>query len=306
MNRMTQQAPCRRTASTTAFTLVELLVVIGIIALLISILLPALNRARQHASQLACLSNLRQIGTAIQMYCNEYKDTLPIGSFDGTFDKNTSSPRNGLGTDWAVLLMSIITRRGSTYGDGAADGAIGKSVFQCPDGIPYPTDAVAFSDMGTAAGAVHYTPHPRMMGNIEQANGPRWLGAWMPPYKKSQIKEASDIVLMFDGQQIASDNGVASAEGYALDGFRLFWDHLCVRDNPTIDLNVSVDGGPNTDAADWGGAGNIRWRHMGNRSANFLFVDGHASPLRYVNQNQTELLRRNICVNRVDQRIKMP
>src|SRR5205823_2767646 len=69
-----------------AFTLVELLVVIGIIALLISILLPTLARARQQASQLACLSNLRTIGTAIEMYVNIYKGSFPIGAFDGNLN----------------------------------------------------------------------------------------------------------------------------------------------------------------------------------------------------------------------------
>jgi prepilin-type N-terminal cleavage/methylation domain-containing protein/prepilin-type processing-associated H-X9-DG protein len=71
--------PLRPSRCVGGFTLVELLVVVGIIAVLISVLLPAMAKARDAARKTACLSNLRQVHQLVAMYANEYKDRVPVG-----------------------------------------------------------------------------------------------------------------------------------------------------------------------------------------------------------------------------------
>jgi prepilin-type N-terminal cleavage/methylation domain-containing protein/prepilin-type processing-associated H-X9-DG protein len=124
----------------TAFTLVELLVVIGIIAVLIGILLPALNAARQQAQTSACLSNLRQIGQGMQMYCNDYKGYVAPGMI-------REYPPGGRGLEsWATLLVvrgyikgadqTDFVKGGSPAGQNAWEslGTSGNTVFRCPSG----------------------------------------------------------------------------------------------------------------------------------------------------------------------------
>src|SRR4051794_20868609 len=90
----------------TGFTLVELLVVIGIIALLISILMPALGRARASANTLACSSNMRQVYGAIALYANDNKGVMPTAA-----DPSGSWGPSGTNAYIYVVLSKYLGRR---------------------------------------------------------------------------------------------------------------------------------------------------------------------------------------------------
>lgn len=82
----------KRTSVTSGFTLIELLVVIAIIAILAAILFPVFSQAREKARQTSCLSNMKQIGTGIYMYVQDYDERYPYS--DVTLPNTEPSPVN--------------------------------------------------------------------------------------------------------------------------------------------------------------------------------------------------------------------
>lgn len=226
------------------FTLVELLVVIGIIALLVGILLPALNRAREKARQAQCLSNVRQISMAFFMYTNENKGWFPAPAVfgGGLGSQNLSNASAFTPSTWYGRDEDWIAWR-KKQPDDPLEGAIIKymdnpdpSVMRCPSDDPtnrtqidafggpfvYSYNMNSYLSWGTvyhpqATNPIMATPAEENppngdagWNNIRQPN--RWGVAW----KIQQVKHTSDIIIVYEVDERALKDGRAQMQNPAV------------------------------------------------------------------------------------------
>ena len=273
----TPATPATPAARRRGFTLVELLVVIGIIALLISILLPALNQARRSAKSVVCASNLRQLGIGFVFYAEGNDGSLPPGS-------TLNSAGSG---DWAPFwydhVMSYIDQKAGGAGDTSFNPSDYGEAFVCPSAyIP--------------AGYMHYGVHPRLCPPQQPAafgTADPATGRPLPPYKMARIPDSTQLLLAADAKQFNNpDPATARVYGNA-PWFMGFFSHygiytyqferipngtggMSVTVDSTTPLPLAINGNSDLGPDGWT-QGDIRFRHGDDDQCNVVFVDGHVA-----------------------------
>jgi prepilin-type N-terminal cleavage/methylation domain-containing protein/prepilin-type processing-associated H-X9-DG protein len=255
-----------------AFTLVELLVVIGIIALLIGILLPTLNRARAAARSTKCMANLSQLGMAFIMYNNDHKGlNIPSYTMTGVAG-GAAVPLEG----WAPILDR------DNYIKGDRD--LNTTVFTCPE--TFDIEGMATGQTGTDPG--------KPKGWMDWPNT-RVGSANLPV----TIPERSFDRIIRVGYWINADNPIGSTTsftpdmyytssvGYGPSSTGTFMKHTKItRIKRPAELIVLADGvyaGRQRDNQIGMENSRIGYRHPGPRidvpKANVAYADGHVSSL---------------------------
>lgn len=281
-------------ASAKGFTLVELLVVIGIIALLISMLLPALNKARQQANNVDCMSRLRQMGESLSIYTSENRGLLPWGAIDRSETLDAASTYQAGKEDftwWWFFTLGQIMNRNLIGSDGFVHQL--SPVFT-------DKDVVDSSPVGGVPNYVnHYTCNERVFwsnNDIDTAPGAsiqsQSSGNYVPQRTAAKLKPGNAF-LIWDAPQCMDLQNNAYGLDTELDGNELTYGHYfdnlnnpavtytraCSPGLPSQSQNAtivkSIQRKYNADQSSYLNWVHLRFRHLGNTSMNALCVDGH-------------------------------